>query len=396
MNILYIFQDEYPWDVRVEKITNSLARHHDVSILCRNRGALKDAECVGAVQVFRVGGKGLASIKGFPAFFSPWWISAGLRVIRERAIDMVIVRDLPMSPAALVLRKLTGVPVIFDMAEDYPAMIQDTWKYKGPRLTDYVIRNPYFLRLLENYVLRRIDAAWVVSEASQARIAGRVKGEITVVGNTPTRDILELEPKAARETSNLSVIYTGWVDESRGVDTVVRAIGLSQEEGLDVSLVVVGAGTMIDSLKRLVQELQIESRVTFLGWQSQAELRRSIMQSDVGIVPHHVTAHTDTTLPNKIFGYMALARPVIASDAAALVDIVQQTGCGLIFIDNDAETLVNCFRQLGTAEVREQMGNSGRRAVLERFNWSVDEQVMIKAVNTWAPNQDGASQTTPS
>ncbi|MEZ5561559.1 MAG: glycosyltransferase family 4 protein [Gammaproteobacteria bacterium] len=381
MRILYIFQDEYPWDVRVEKITNSLAAAHAVDVLCRNRGSLLPEEQVGKVMVHRVGGSGLAAIKGFPAFFSPWWISAGLSIIRDRKIDLLIVRDLPLCPLALLLRAITGVPVIFDMAEDYPAMIEDTWRYRGPGPADYLIRNPRLLRAMENLVLARVDETWVVSAASRDRVMGKTKrqSQARIVGNTPTIDILDMEP--GEDCGSLSVVYTGFIDATRGLDTVVRAVALARREKLHVTLNVVGTGDALDRIRQLVDELEVADLVTFHGWRSQPELRSIIAASSVGVVPHRVTAHTNTTLPNKIFDYMALAKPVIVSNARALEDVVAEAGCGLAFQDGDPGSLVSCLRKLQSAELRQQMGDSGRRHVREHLNWSRDEAVLLEAVS---------------
>lgn len=381
MRILYIFQDEYPWDVRVEKITNSLAAVHAVDVLCRNRGSLLPEEQVGKVMVHRVGGSGLAAIKGFPAFFSPWWISAGLSIIRNRKIDLLIVRDLPLCPLALLLRAITDVPVIFDMAEDYPAMIEDTWRYRGPGPADYLIRNPRLLRTMENLVLARVDETWVVSAASRDRVMAKTKrqSQARIVGNTPTIDILDMEPGA--DCGSLSVVYTGFIDATRGLDTVVRAVALARREKLHVTLNVVGTGDALDGIRQLVDELEVADLVTFHGWRSQPELRSIIAASSVGVVPHRVTAHTNTTLPNKIFDYMALAKPVIVSNARALEDVVAEAGCGLAFQDGDPGSLVSCLRKLQSAELRQQMGDSGRRHVREQLNWSRDEAVLLEAVS---------------
>ena len=380
MRILYIYQDEYPWDVRVEKITASLSSAHTVHLLCRNRGTLQAEEQLGGTTVHRVGGRGLAAIKGFPAFFSPWWIRAGLSIIRSRDIDLLIVRDLPLCALALILKKLTGVPVIFDMAEDYPAMIEDTWRYRGPELMDYLIRNPRFLRAMENHVLSRVDETWVVSAASRARILPKTGqgAQVRVIGNTPTIDILDMEPGTDRGV--LSVVYTGFIDVTRGLDTVVRAVLLARQENLQVMLNVVGTGEALDQIKQLSDELGINEFVTFYGWRSQAELRSIISISSIGIVPHRVTAHTNTTLPNKIYDYMALAKPVIVSNARALEDVIADAGCGLVFQDGDPQSLVACLRKLQSAELRQQMGESGRRHVRERLNWSRDEAVLLAAV----------------
>jgi glycosyltransferase involved in cell wall biosynthesis len=381
MNILYIFQDEYPWDVRVEKIVTSLSQHHQVGILCRNRGSLGATETIGNVRVYRVGRRGLLSVTGFPAFFSPWWINSGVSVIRNEEIQLIVVRDLPLCPLALVLKKLTGTPVVFDMAEDYPAMIEATWKYRGPKPVDYLIRNPYLLRKLERFVLRRVDAIWVVSDASRNRIAGLTHSPITVVCNTPRLNATYVQPPAARTEKQLSVVYTGWIEEHRGVDTVIEAVAIGREADLPIRFTVVGAGKMLDTLRARVRELGLQDRIEFLGWRPHDEIKDIIAASDIGVVPHRVTSHTNTTLPNKIFDYMSMGKPVIVSNARALEELVGQSRCGVVFQDNDPQSLIRCLQTLRSPALRKKLGDAGAQEVRERWNWSIDEAAMLNAVN---------------
>lgn len=380
--VLYIFQDEYPWDVRVEKIAGSLAKHHKVNILCRNRGKLLHEEVIGNVDIYRVGrqDEGSGSVTGFPAFFSPWWISRALTVIRRQNINLIIVRDLPLAPLALLLRQLTGIPVIFDMAENYPAMIQDAWNLRGPKFTDLLIRNPKLLMALENFVLKRVDTTWVVSAASRERVTHNTKGAVEIVANTPTVDILDNKPSSRSEEDRLSVVYTGWVDEVRGIETVIKSIALGRDEGFMIDFNIVGIGRVLDQLKQLAAELNVETQVNFLGWLGQDELRQVIARSDIGIVPHRVTAHTSTTIPNKIFDYMGLGKPVVVSSAPALEDIVSSAGCGLTFQDGNPASLLSCLRSLQAHELRLKMGSRGRKSIVERFNWSHDERILLESV----------------
>jgi glycosyltransferase involved in cell wall biosynthesis len=157
-------------------------------------------------------------------------------------------------------------------------------------------------------------------------------------------------------------------------------VALARKEQLPVTLDVVGTGEALEQIKGLVADLGIGDFVTFHGWRSQPELRAIIAASSIGVVPHRVTAHTNTTLPNKIFDYMALAKPVIVSNARALEDVVTDAGCGLVFRDGDPESLLACLRQLESAADRQRMGESGRRHVREQLNWSRDEVVLLAAV----------------
>ncbi len=151
MKVCYVYQDEYPWDIRVDKITRSLAdRGMRTFIISRNRTGLPRDEQPGKnlyirrLPAFR---KGLArELLNFPAFFSPFWFWEILNIVVREDIDAIIVRDLPLVPTGYVVGKLARKPVIIDMAENYPAMLQDTWAYGRARPLDYLIRNPVLLK----------------------------------------------------------------------------------------------------------------------------------------------------------------------------------------------------------------------------------------------------------
>src|SRR4029453_17810118 len=151
LRICYVFQDEYPWDIRVDKFVNSLAdAGHRVTLLSRNRRGLPRREQLRAgVAIFRspVGWTPLdRALAGFPAFFSPWWLNALVQTVRSERVDLIVVRDLPLAAAAIYARNATRCPVLMDMAENYPAMIQANWDFYGPKPWDYAVRNPALLR----------------------------------------------------------------------------------------------------------------------------------------------------------------------------------------------------------------------------------------------------------
>lgn len=55
MNILVIWKNDYPWDIRVEKISTTLAlAGHDVHILARNIGQNSTEERLNNVYIHRL------------------------------------------------------------------------------------------------------------------------------------------------------------------------------------------------------------------------------------------------------------------------------------------------------------------------------------------------------
>ena len=150
MSICYIYQDKYPWDIRVDKEVSTFNENkYETHIVSRGGYGLPLIEKIFPhVYVHRLNVnsiKNINNIMNFPAFFSPFWLMKIFDVIKKFEVKLIIVRDLPLGPAAILAGKIKHIPVIIDMAENYPAMIQDTWKYRGPFIQDYLIRNPNFL-----------------------------------------------------------------------------------------------------------------------------------------------------------------------------------------------------------------------------------------------------------
>lgn len=390
----YIFQDEYPWDVRVEKFIDSLSDNgYSVHLISRNRSGLPVKEHVhDTLTIHRLpkcGSKLLRTLCNFPAFFSPFWLFKILSVIKKNKLGLLIVRDLPMAPAAYMAAKISNIPVIMDMAEDYPAMIESTWKYKGPEPLDYVIRNPYLLRKMEKLIVPLLDGVVVVSDASRKRVQGLLGNKqvpVWVVGNTPKLEVSQehLHHDFAGTMvgfSGITVFYSGFLEEMRGLDLVIKALPLVKKQGVNIQMVIVGTGTALDGLKQQAKQLDVDQCVKFTGWIKNDYIPSMIAAADICIVPHYVTSHTNTTLPNKIYDYMAQKKPVVVTQCESLVEIVEEQECGLVYHDLQEERLAEVLVKLSDQKLREEMGLRGYQAVLSKYNWSVDRQVLIDAVN---------------
>jgi glycosyltransferase involved in cell wall biosynthesis len=75
-------------------------------------------------------------------------------------------------------------------------------------------------------------------------------------------------------------------------------------------------------------------------------------------------------LPNKLFDYMLCGLPIVASDFPEIRKVVEGAGCGVLVDPTDpgaiAEAIVYLLEH---PEEARRMGENGRVAVLERYNW---------------------------
>ena len=113
MVICKIWDADYPWDVRVEKVCQSLRQKHEVHLVCRNSKRRPTYEESDGIHIhrlpvipFNLGW--LNRVVGFPAFFNVVWIFFVWRVVRRDRASVILVRDLPLALTALIVGRWIG------------------------------------------------------------------------------------------------------------------------------------------------------------------------------------------------------------------------------------------------------------------------------------------------
>ena len=114
------------------------------------------------------------------------------------------------------------------------------------------------------------------------------------------------------------------------------------------------------------------------GWVPHDRMYGFIAGCNVGVVPHVVSPHIETTIPNKIFDYMSCGIPVVASDARPLSRVLYEVGCGRTFASGDPGDLAKAIIDVRDDAVA--MGQRGMAAVHSTFNWGQEIPKLKAAV----------------
>jgi glycosyltransferase involved in cell wall biosynthesis len=386
-----VWDADYPWDVRTEKICLALtAAGHRVTIAARNRKWAPEREqlpegTVHRMRPWRWAGQALDGTLSFPAFFSPRWSTLLREAVREAKADLIIVRDLPLCPTAVAVGRRHSIPVALDMAENYPALMRDRRLGSRNILVDTFARNPRFTEMVERYSLAHVDWTFTVIEESSARLLaeGADPRRLSVVSNTPPRARAERSAGAVRAPGDaITVAYLGLLEVARGIGELVDAIGiLRAEHGDRFRAVIVGGGR--DS-ERFVERARnaglLDTSVSFLGLLPHSEALAAIAAADLGVIPHHATELWNSTIPNKLFDYMAAGLPVISSDTAPCARIINETKCGELFRSGDARSMADAIQRASAPDALPRLAAAGRRAVIERYNWEHDTASLLGSI----------------
>lgn len=291
------------------------------------------------------------------------------RALREKG-RVYHFHDPELIPAALLL-KLFGKHVIYDAHEDTPRSI-----YNKPYLPKPV-RYPAswaceFFEILGMWAFDNLIAA-------TPAIARRFpKRKSLVVQNFPIMEEVMHDHATPVSQRPPNVIYVGEISRQRGICEMVRAMALVPAE-LNARLILAGKFVPA-SLEQEVCGLPGWEKVEFLGWQTRAEVLSHLGRSRAGLVLFHPAPNHTEAQPAKLFEYMAAGLPLIASDFEHWRTFVEGEGCGIQADPRSAESVAAAItRMLRDPAAGEAMGERGKRAVRERFNWGVESQTMLRA-----------------
>jgi glycosyltransferase involved in cell wall biosynthesis len=384
-----VWDGDYPWDVRVEKICKTLVENgHETHLVCRNSRALPRREVLDGIHIrrtFSLARKGLLNtLITFPFFFSPVWRREIRQAIKEIKPDVVIIRDLPIALAVTPFTHRAKIPTVLDMAESYPEMIRAAWKFEPFRLSNVFVRNPYLADWVEKATLRKLDMAWVVIEESAARLQrkGLSQDKIRVVRNTPPLDTNPL-PSATTAAAGqaLRIVYLGLINPSRGLATVVEAAQLLKQRGIAFKVHLIGTGKDFSRIKNMVDTLKLQDEVKLTGWIDIELVKKILSESNVGLVPHYRCSHWDHTFSNKIYDYMVVGIPVVVSDPVPVKRVVLETQAGLSYSGFSATELADCLTRLTDPTLRATLGANGIAAVQTSYNWAVDSKTLLESLD---------------
>lgn len=389
MNVCFVYKEDYPWDVRVEKIINTLLdKGHSVDLVCQNREQRATREDTGRFAIHRLPHtaflpKPFQALINLALWFNPFWLYAIYKAVKKNNCQLIIIRDLPLMLSGIIVARLLNTKIVLDMAECYPEMYLSIAQLDKPSLADKLLKNEKITRAYEKYAVHHCDHIFVMIEESRDRLLalGVPADRITIVSNTP---IVQDKPEPTTHSSDeLRIIYVGFVTRLRGIDLLISAIHQfvnAADGGKNIRLDVIGKGAAKAELEQMVERLNLKDHVTIHGWLEHEDAKRIMGSANTGALTYRFCSHWNNTIPNKIFDYMLKGLPVIATNVIPISRILREENCGLTSSDKDINSIYLQLLKLKDPELRQLLGNNGNRAVLQKYNWSIDSQNLENAL----------------
>jgi len=392
MRIGMILDNEFTGDLRVENEVIALQNAgHNVFVLCLNFGSKESHENFHGAEIFRISipkfiKKKLVGLNNtifnlYPVF----WSIHIKRFIVNNKIKVLHVHDLWMLNSAFKSNESFNLPVVSDLHENFVHALNH-YRFANTFPGNMLISKKRWEKSEIEWTKKADHIITVIEEAVERYKALGIAGDkISVVANYVNLESFLASPIdesiVEKFKDNFTVTYVGGFDVHRGLESTLKAVPKIVKEIDNFKLVLVGTGSNFESLVQLSEELNIENYVLFEGWQPHEKLSSYIKASDICLIPHLKTVHTDNTIPHKLFQYMIFEKSVVASNCDPIVRIINETKAGVVFQSNNendlAEKIIALYRN---PDLRNEMGKKGKQAVLDKYNW---EKAAINLIDVY-------------
>lgn len=298
----------------------------------------------------------LALVPGY--VLSGMW--AAWRLARRGGFDVVHVHwPIPHALLGLAARRAGGQPLVCTFHG-----VELTW-------TRHQLRALLpFLR----YVIRTADAVTANSTytAGMIRAVEDRRVEIVPFGATVDVPATIAEPRVRGRGEPFELLFVGRLVERKGVHVLLEALPRVLERQ-QVRLRIVGDGPLRRQLERQAERLGLKDVVRFEGFVTAEALARAFAECDAFVLPAVVDRKGDTEgLGVVLLEALGYGKPVVASAAGGIVDVIRHEQTGLLVPPGDAGALAAAIERLAAdSELGRELGRGGRAHLEREFSWPV-------------------------
>jgi len=338
----------------------------DITIVGRKKGICCDPDSV----PFRTKRFRMLFRSGF--LFYKWFNIRLFFYLLFHRFDILVANDLDTLLPNYLISKLKGLPLVYD-SHEYFTGVQELQNRPFIRWIWKIIEKSIFPKLkyvltVSDSIARQYESEYGIKPLT-VRNCARNSGSIIPI----TRKVIGVS------ADHLLLVLQGTgINVSRGGEELIDAISLTQK----LTLLIIGSGDALDTLKSKVLEPTLGARVRFIDKLPWNEMMRYTKTADAGLsLDKSNNLNYTFSLPNKLFDYVSAGIPVIAGDLPEVSKIISENGCGLIIPEVTSEKISKALNEL--LDNPEKLAYLRKNAAIasEKLNWETESEIVIKLYN---------------
>jgi glycosyltransferase involved in cell wall biosynthesis len=262
---------------------------------------------------------------------------------RSWPFDLIYERYSLWSAAGVRAARRLGVPVVVEVNAP---LVAEQSEFRALVLAEEA-------RAIEGEVFRTADALAVVSDelAAYVMTRGTMADRVHVIRNAvDTARFHAQVPRAhVRGIPDTAFVigFSGSLKAWHGLDSLLPAFRALRDHLPSAHLLVVGEGPRAPWVEGYAAGAGLADAITLTGWVGHDALPGLIARMDVATAPYPATdGHYFS--PLKLYEYLALGRPIVASRIGQTAQVLDGTDAALLVPPGDPVALTQALRTLAT------------------------------------------------
>ncbi len=359
--VMLVSNPFYP-DPRVLREARTLVKNGiGVEVIAWDRsGTFPKDETVDGIRIHRIHvasefGKTGVFVTTLPLF----WLSC-FRILLRSRIRVLHCHDFDTLPVGVLVKLFKRCVLVFDAHEFYPSMITND----VPRAVRTAVS------ILHSITYRTADAIFTVSYVENSLFNHK---NLVVVPNFPLMSQSDAN-QGRRDKGTITVFYYGGLTADRGIKEL---LGIADEVS-GARVLFAGVGPM----KELVESAsKTNPRVEYLGWIPATQIERVLATADYVAILYRPDNLTNLlAMPNKLFDALKFGAIPLIYEGTEMARLAKAEGFGLVVPPGDITKIASALiRMQDDEELKAKLQHTGRKAFLEKYNWSVAEARLMNA-----------------
>lgn len=261
------------------------------------------------------------------------------RLVRESPCDLLYERMAPFRAVGAALAGHFRLPWILEVNDP----MEETLRVYPSSLKSYALWT-------ENRMIQGATGVIVGSRRLKAyfRDRGVAEEKIEVVYPTADYDLFKDSAGAASAAASgpsrqgVRFGFVGTMNPWHGVDLLIQAFH-KVAATRPMELVLIGEGSESERLRSMVQELNLASKVKFMGSVAYEKVPALLAEIDVCVIPNATWYGS----PTKLFEYGAMGKAVIGPRDTPVDEIIEDGQTGILIKPGDLAELTAALDVLG-------------------------------------------------
>lgn len=229
------------------------------------------------------------------------------------------------------------------------------------RTNPYYYKIPFIYNKFRDFFYPKAKLIVTQTQSAASYFHKLNQHQLRVIPNSvkkPINSKIELLPKV------VNIVSVGRLCKSKDFGTLIKAFSSilhDLEDNADLNLTIYGEGPDRNQLEELIKFYNLESKVSLPGFCDEIEAK--LLSADLFVFPSEFEG-----FPNALAEAMAIGLPVIASNCAGNVELVQDLINGRLFPIGDYDLLASLIKELISDYPQRVKLSIAAKEIVEQFN----------------------------